>query len=97
MRSYSGMVSFTVKGDVNTALEVARGTRIFQLAESLGGVESLIEHPGQMTHASVAGTGAEVEDTLIRLSVGIENRDDLLQDLEQALKIAAPVKVAAAR
>ncbi len=97
MRGYSGMVSFTVKGDVNTALEVARGTRIFQLAESLGGVESLIEHPGQMTHASVAGTGAEVEDTLIRLSVGIENRDDLLQDLEQALKVAAPAKVAAAR
>jgi cystathionine gamma-synthase len=97
MRSYSGMVSFTVKGDVNTALEVARGTRIFQLAESLGGVESLIEHPGQMTHASVAGTGAEVEDTLIRLSVGIENRDDLLNDLEQALKVAAPAKVAAAR
>jgi len=97
MRGYSGMVSFTVKGDVNTALEVARGTRIFQLAESLGGVESLIEHPGQMTHASVAGTGAEVEDTLIRLSVGIENRDDLLQDLEQALKVAAPARVAAAR
>jgi cystathionine gamma-synthase len=97
MRGYSGMVSFTVKGDVNTALEVARGTRIFQLAESLGGVESLIEHPGQMTHASVAGTGAEVEDTLIRLSVGIENRDDLLHDLEQALKVAAPAKVASAR
>lgn len=97
MRGYSGMVSFTVKGDVNTALEVARGTRIFQLAESLGGVESLIEHPGQMTHASVAGTGAEVEDTLVRLSVGIENRDDLLRDLEQALKVAAPAKVAAAR
>jgi cystathionine gamma-synthase len=97
MRGYSGMVSFTVKGDVNTALEVARGTRIFQLAESLGGVESLIEHPGQMTHASVAGTGAEVEDTLIRLSVGIENRDDLLQDLEQALKVAAPAKVTSTR
>lgn len=97
MRGFSGMVSFTVKGDVTTALDVARGTRIFQLAESLGGVESLIEHPGQMTHASVAGTGAEVEDTLIRLSVGIENRDDLLQDLEQALKVAAPAKVVAAR
>ncbi|MDQ2654718.1 MAG: cystathionine gamma-synthase [Chloroflexota bacterium] len=97
MRGYSGMVSFTVKGDLKTALDVARGTRIFQLAESLGGVESLIEHPGQMTHASVAGTGAEVEDTLIRLSVGIENRDDLLQDLERALKVAAPAKVAAAR
>ncbi|MFN8676947.1 MAG: cystathionine gamma-synthase [Thermomicrobiales bacterium] len=97
MRGFSGMVSFTVKGDVTTALDVARGTRIFQLAESLGGVESLIEHPGQMTHASVAGTGAEVEGTLIRLSVGIENRGDLLQDLEQALKVAAPAKVVAAR
>jgi cystathionine gamma-synthase len=97
MRGFSGMVSFTVNGDVNDALEVARGTRIFQLAESLGGVESLIEHPGQMTHASVAGTGAEVEDTLIRLSVGIENRDDLLQDLEQALKVISPAKVAATR
>ena len=84
MRGYSGMVSFTVKGDVNTALDVARGTRIFQLAESLGGVESLIEHPGQMTHASVAGTGAEVADNLIRLSVGIEHVDDLLADLQAA-------------
>jgi cystathionine gamma-synthase len=91
MRDFSGMVSFTVRGDMETALEVARATRIFQLAESLGGVESLIEHPGQMTHASVAGTGAEVEDTLIRLSVGIENEADLLADLKQALEVAVPV------
>lgn len=90
MRDYSGMVSFTVRGGVENALEVARATQIFQLAESLGGVESLIEHPGQMTHASVAGTGAEVEDTLIRLSVGIENEVDLLGDLAQALEVAVP-------
>ena len=94
MRDYSGMVSFTVRGDVDTALEVARSTRIFQLAESLGGVESLIEHPGQMTHLSVAGTGAEVEDTLIRLSVGIENENDLVADLKQALEVATPALAA---
>ncbi len=94
MRDYSGMVSFTVRGDVDTALEVARSTRIFQLAESLGGVESLIEHPGQMTHLSVAGTGAEVEDTLIRLSVGIENENDLVGDLKQALEVAKPALAA---
>jgi cystathionine gamma-synthase len=95
MRDFSGMVSFTVRGDVQTALEVARSTRIFQLAESLGGVESLIEHPGQMTHASVAGTGAEVEDTLIRLSVGIENDADLIADLKQALEAVVPAGAAA--
>jgi cystathionine beta-lyase/cystathionine gamma-synthase len=91
MRDFSGMVSFTVRGGVEEALAVARSTRIFQLAESLGGVESLIEHPGQMTHLSVAGTGAEVEDTLIRLSVGIENENDLIADLAQALEVVAPV------
>ena len=90
MRDFSGMVSFTVRGDFQTAAEVARSTRIFQLAESLGGVESLIEHPGQMTHASVAGTQAEVEDTLLRLSVGIENEDDLVGDLKQALEVVVP-------
>jgi len=90
MRDFSGMVSFTVRGGVEEALEVARSTRIFLLAESLGGVESLIEHPGQMTHASVAGTGAEVEDTLIRLSVGIENEQDLIADLKQALEAVVP-------
>jgi cystathionine gamma-synthase len=90
MRDFSGMVSFTVRGDTEAALEVARATRIFQLAESLGGVESLIEHPGRMTHASVAGTGAEVEDTLLRLSVGIENEGDLIGDLKQALEVVVP-------
>jgi cystathionine gamma-synthase len=90
MRDFSGMVSFTVRGDFQTAAEVARGTRVFQLAVSLGGVESLIEHPGQMTHASVAGTVAEVEDTLLRLSVGIENEADLVADLAQALEVVVP-------
>jgi cystathionine gamma-synthase len=90
MRNFSGMVSFTVRGGVEAALDVARSTRVFQLAESLGGVESLIEHPGIMTHASVAGTRSEVDETLLRLSVGIENQSDLIEDLEQALTIAVP-------
>jgi cystathionine gamma-synthase len=85
MRDYSGMVSFTIRGGYDAAMELAGRTKIFQLAESLGGVESLIEHPGQMTHASVAGTGAEVEANLIRLSVGIEHVDDLIADLKQAV------------
>jgi cystathionine gamma-synthase len=85
MRDYSGMVSFTTRGGYEVAAEVVARTKVFQLAESLGGVESLIEHPGRMTHASVAGTGAAVEDTLIRLSVGIEHPDDLIADLRQAL------------
>jgi cystathionine gamma-synthase len=85
MRDFSGMVSFTAAGGFDAARAIAANTSVFQLAESLGGVESLIEHPGQMTHASVQGTGAEVEDSLVRLSVGIEHIDDLLEDLEQAL------------
>jgi cystathionine beta-lyase/cystathionine gamma-synthase len=85
MRDFSGMVSFTTRGGYEVAAEVVARTKVFQLAESLGGVESLIEHPGRMTHASVAGTGAAVEDTLIRLSVGIEHADDLIADLRQAL------------
>jgi cystathionine gamma-synthase len=94
MRDFSGMVSFTVRGDVDAATGVASSTRLFQLAESLGGVESLIEHPGQMTHASVAGTGAEVEETLLRLSVGIENEADLIADLKQALEVVVPAAAA---
>lgn len=97
MRGFSGMVSFTVKGDGETALAVGKATRVFQLAVSLGGVESLVEQPAHMTHAAVAGTEAEVEPNLLRLSVGIENRDDLLRDLEQALKVAVPAQVATAR
>jgi cystathionine beta-lyase/cystathionine gamma-synthase len=95
MRAFSGMVSFTTRGGYEAAAEVASRTKVFQLAESLGGVESLIEHPGKMTHASVAGTGAEVADNLIRLSVGIENVDDLIGDLRHALAAVVPSKVAA--
>jgi cystathionine gamma-synthase len=84
MRDYGGMVSFLVK-DEETALNVAKCTKVFTLAESLGGVESLIEHPGRMTHASVAGSPLEVDETLIRLSVGIEDPADLVEDLRAAL------------
>lgn len=85
MSDFSGMVSFTIRGGFEAAKTFAASTKLFQLAVSLGGVESLVEHPGQMTHASVAGTGAEVADNLIRLSVGIEHIGDLLGDLEQAI------------
>jgi len=84
MRSFGGMVSFETNTE-EEALEVCRKTKLFFLAESLGGVESLIEHPGRMTHASVAGSPLEVPATLVRLSVGIEHPDDLLEDLAQAL------------
>jgi cystathionine gamma-synthase len=85
MRAFGGMVSFQVTGGAAAARRVAESTQLFFLAESLGGVESLIEHPGIMTHASVAGTSLEVPDDLLRLSVGIEAVDDLLADLERAL------------
>jgi cystathionine gamma-synthase len=85
MKDFGGMVSFRVKGGEQQALEVCNKTKIFTLAESLGGVESLIEHPGKMTHASAAGSPLEVPADLVRLSVGIETLDDLLRDLEQAL------------
>ncbi|MDQ5816661.1 MAG: cystathionine gamma-synthase [Actinomycetota bacterium] len=81
---YGGMVSFTVESEAR-ALSVCEKTKLFFLAESLGGVESLIEHPGRMTHASLAGSGMEVSPALIRLSVGIEHPDDLIADLERAL------------
>jgi len=85
MRRFGGMVSFEVAGGREAALKVCAGTELFTLAESLGGVESLIEHPGQMTHASVAGSALEVPDSLVRLSVGIEDADDLVEDLTHAL------------
>jgi cystathionine gamma-synthase len=85
MRAYGGMVSFRLRGGEQAALRVCERTRVFTLAESLGGVESLIEHPGRMTHASAAGSLLEVPADLIRLSVGIESADDLLEDLRQAL------------
>jgi cystathionine gamma-synthase len=85
MRDFGGMVSFQLRGGEEAALEVCRRTRLFTLAESLGGVESLVEHPGRMTHASVAGSPLEVPSDLVRLSVGIEDAADLVSDLEQAL------------
>jgi cystathionine gamma-synthase len=85
MRRSGGMVSFSVVGGQEEALKVCRRTQLFTLGESLGGVESLIEHPGLMTHASVAGSALQVPDDLIRLSVGIEDADDLLADLRDAL------------
>ena len=80
---YGGMVSFEAESEA-AALRICERTKLFFLAESLGGVESLIEHPGKMTHASLAGSGMEVSDALIRLSVGIEHPDDLIEDLTQA-------------
>ena len=86
MRDYGGMVSFTVTGGEAAARRIAAATELFTLAESLGAVESLIEHPGAMTHASAAGSPLEVPDNLVRLSVGIEHSNDLVADLTQALE-----------
>ena len=86
MRDFGGMVSFRVAGGVEEAVAVCGRTEVFTLGESLGGVESLIEHPGRMTHASAAGSALEVPDDLIRLSVGIEDADDLVADIVQALQ-----------
>jgi cystathionine gamma-synthase len=85
MRAFGGMISFRT-GSLDSALQVVDRTKVFTLAESLGGVESLIEHPGKMTHASVAGSALEVPDDLVRVSVGIEDVADLRADLEQALE-----------
>jgi cystathionine gamma-synthase len=85
MRGFGGIVSFRVRGGEPEAVAVCGRTRLFMLGESLGGVESLIEHPGRMTHASVAGSALEVPGDLVRLSVGIESCDDLLEDLRTAL------------
>jgi cystathionine gamma-synthase len=83
MRDFGGMVSFLMESD-EEAVEMVARTKIFQLAESLGGVESLIEHPARMTHASTAGAPFAPPGNLVRLSVGIESADDLVADLEQA-------------
>jgi cystathionine gamma-synthase len=85
MRGFGGMVSFLARGGEQAAVELVARTRVFTLAESLGAVESLIEHPGRMTHASVAGSPLEVHSALVRLSVGLETVDDLLADLRHAL------------
>jgi cystathionine beta-lyase/cystathionine gamma-synthase len=88
MRNGGGMISFLVKGGREAAIRVVESTKIFTLAESLGGVESLIEVPAAMTHLSVAGSQLEVDPGLVRLSVGIENKDDLVEDIKQALEKA---------
>jgi len=85
MRGFGGMVSFRHAGGEAAAIEMCGRTRLFTLGESLGGVESLIEYPASMTHASVAGSPLAVPPDLVRLSVGIENRDDLIEDLRAAL------------
>jgi cystathionine gamma-synthase len=85
MRRFGGIVSFRAAGGEQHAVEICNRARLFVLGESLGGVESLIEHPGRMTHASAAGSPLEVPGDLVRLSVGIETAEDLLADLEQAL------------
>lgn len=85
MRRFGGMISFRLAGGKEAALRVCQRTQIFTLAESLGGVESLIEYPAAMTHASVGGSLLEVPDDLVRLSVGIEDQQDLLNDILNAL------------
>jgi cystathionine gamma-synthase len=88
MKNGGGMISFLVKGGREAAIRVVEATKIFTLAESLGGVESLIEVPAAMTHLSVAGSQLDVDPSLVRLSVGVENKDDLIEDLKQALNKA---------
>ncbi len=85
MRGFGGMVAFSLAGGEPAALDMLTKTKLFTLAESLGGVESLIEHPGRMTHLSTAGSPLEVDPALVRVSVGIENAADLVSDLAQAL------------
>jgi cystathionine gamma-synthase len=85
MSGFGGMISFRVAGGEQEAVDLCGRTELFTLGESLGGVESLIEHPGRMTHASAAGSPLEVPNDLVRLSVGIESIDDLLADLLRAL------------
>jgi cystathionine beta-lyase/cystathionine gamma-synthase len=88
MKNGGGMISFIMKAGRDAAIKVVESTKIFTLAESLGGVESLIEVPAAMTHLSVAGSQLEVDPGLVRLSVGIENKGDLIEDLRQALEQA---------
>lgn len=89
MRGFGGMISFTLKNDsIDAAVDVLKKTQLFSLAESLGGVESLIGHPATMTHASIPREERiknGLVDSLIRLSVGIEDKDDLIEDLKQAI------------
>jgi cystathionine gamma-synthase len=89
MRRYGGMVSFRVHGGEAEAIAICNRARLFLLGESLGGVESLIEHPGRMTHASAAGSPLQVPADLVRLSVGIETLEDLIADLDQAISLGS--------
>jgi cystathionine gamma-synthase len=89
MRRYGGMVSFQVAGGEQQAVDACGATEIWTLGESLGGVESLIEHPARMTHASVRGTELEVPADLVRLSTGVEDAEDLIDDLDRALAKSA--------
>ncbi len=89
MSGYGGMVSFRAAGGRDAAIKITEGCKLFTLAESLGAVESLIEHPGVMTHASAAGSPLEVPADLVRLSVGIEDKADLISDLRQSLDAVA--------
>jgi len=86
MRNGGGMISFVMKGGREAAVRMVESTRLFTLAESLGGVESLIEIPAAMTHASTQGSSLQVDPGLVRLSVGIENVEDLIADLDQAMR-----------
>jgi cystathionine gamma-lyase len=89
MTGFSGMLSFELKGGEAEARKFLRNLHLFALAESLGGVESLIEHPATMTHASVPAAEREkigIRDSLVRVSVGIENAEDLIEDLTRALE-----------
>jgi cystathionine gamma-synthase len=88
MDDFGGMVSFEVAGSEDDARRVVEATRLFTLGESLGGVESLVELPGPMTHATLAGSSFEIPGNLVRLSVGIEDAADLIADLEHALAVA---------
>ena len=85
MRNGGGMISFIMRDGSEAAVRVAESTKLITLAESLGGVESLIEVPAAMTHLSTTGSQIAVDPGLVRLSVGIENKEDLLKDIEQAL------------
>src|SRR6185295_16465232 len=93
MRRFGGMIAFRVRGGRAAVDAALAETGVWTLGESLGGVESLIEHPGAMTHASLAGSGFEVPDDLIRLSVGIEHVDDLLRELVAMLARATHARV----
>ena len=88
MRGFGGMLSLALVGGAAAARKFAESTKLFQLAESLGGVESLVNYPSEMTHASVRGTELEVADNIVRLSVGIEGERDLVEDVLQALAVS---------